>query len=186
MANSTAVVPSEGGGAVTPAQPAQPAQPATNLPAQLTDNGGQPFSGNSGSREIQKPAGTAVAYSLAAYSNLDELCTQMTLLNGELGMLLDQMLTLKKLSESLEQVITNVDELAEHYEATAMTRSAADADSTICVLIDDLVDNAQQRGFEALRLNALAYEGLNAMRVSQDRMRAQGAGPRLMATAGRG
>lgn len=177
---STAVAPAGGrGGAVVPST----GQPA-NLPQHLSGSDGRPAAGNSASREINRRGSAPVAYSLADFSNLDEICMHMTLLNQEIGFLLDLLAVLKKGSEALEDTIANVDELARHYEATVMTRSATDADSTICMIIDDLVGASQEHGFLALRLNAMGYEGLAAMRASQDRMRAQGAGPRLLASAG--
>lgn len=175
---NTEVARPTGGGSVTPAGP------ATNPPAQPTGNR-RPAAGNSASREIQRRPGAAIAYNLAAYSNLDEICTNMTLLNRELGVFLDTLAVLRQSSTALDATITNVDELAQFYEATSMTRSAINADSTVCMIIDDLVEIAQDRGFTALQLNALGYDALARMRASQEALRAQGAGPRLLATAGR-
>lgn len=180
--SSTGLVPA--GGAPTPARiptPA-PAQPgAINLGTQGTHR--RPS--NAVSREHARPAGGAVALNLAAYSNLDEIMQEMALLNGELQILNDGLAVLKASSVALDAIIVNMDELGKLYEAPATTRSALDADSTVATLIDEMVSEAQQHGYQAQVLNANAFLALRAVIQVQENQRAMGAGPRLLATAGR-
>jgi hypothetical protein len=177
-AGGTAVAPAGGGGALVPAT-------SPNLPTHLNGGGGRPSAGNAVSREDRRRGGGAVQMNLADYSNLDEILFHLTQLNTEIGHLLDKLVPLKKGSEALEAIIANVDELSKHYEAPATTRSATDADSTICMIIDDMVADSQRHGFNALKLNAAAFAALQAVAAIQESLRAQGAGPRLLATAGR-
>jgi hypothetical protein len=179
MATSTDLAPSTGsalaplpaGGAPTPAAPGTGVAPAT--------------AGNAVQREHGRPAGGAVALNLAAHSWLDEITNEMTLLNGELQILNDGLATLKASSAALDAIITNVDELGKLFEAPATTRSALDADSRVATAIDDMVDAAQQHGHNAQVLNAQGFLGLQTVRKVQDNERAMGAGPRLLASAGR-
>lgn len=177
-ASGTGLVPA--GGAPTPARP-DPAKPgAINLGTQ-----GTPRAGNAVSREHARPAGGAVALNLAAHSNLDDIMAEMALLNGELQILNDALGVLRSSSVALDAIITNMDELGKLYEAPATTRSALDADSAVATAIDDMVGVAQEHGHNAQVLNAQAFLALRAVIQVQENQRAMGAGPRLLASAGR-
>jgi hypothetical protein len=166
-----AVAPLPAGGAPTPAAP------GTDL--------AQPAAGNAVSREFARPAGGNVALNLAAHSWLDEILKEMALLNGELQILNDGLATLRASSAALDAIITNMDELGKLFEAPATTRSALDADSTVAAAIDNMVDQAQRHGHNAQVLNAQGFLGLQTVAKVQDNERAMGAGPRLLASAGR-
>jgi hypothetical protein len=167
----TALAPTSTGGA--------PAPTGGNVPTPATG------AGNAVSREVQRPAGGAVATNLSAHSWLDEIRQEMTLLNDELGALNEALGVLKKSSEALDAIITNVDELGNLYEAPATTRSALNADSAVATLIDNLVAAALQHGHQARVLNAQGFLALRVVNQVQDNQRAMGAGPRLLASAGR-
>lgn len=157
-----------------------PARGAVDLGTQ-----GTPRAGNAVSREHARPAGGAVALNLAAHSNLDEIIFEMTALNGELQILNDALAVLKSSSTALDAIIANMDELGKLYEAPATTRSALDADSTVAAAIDEMVGEAMQHGHNAQVLNAQAFLALRAVIQVQENQRAMGAGPRLLASAGR-
>jgi len=168
------------GGAVAPL-PAGGAPTPYTVPGAVVPSS----AGNAVSREHERPAGGAVALNLAAHSWLDEIRQEMALLNGELQILNDGLATLKSSSAALDAIITNVDELGKLFEAPATTRSALDADSRVATAIDDMVDQAQQHGHNAQVLNAQGFLGLGVVVKVQDNQRAMGAGPRLLASAGR-
>lgn len=174
------VVPA-GGGAVAPATPGSAVAPV--LPKHL--GGVQPYAGNAVSREDGRRGGGNVPMNLADHSNLDEIIMEMTLLNGELTILNATLADLKALSVALDAIISNVDELGKLYEAPATTRSALDADSTVAALIDELAGLTQRHGHAAQVFNAEGFLALKAVRQVQENERAMGAGPRLLATAGR-
>lgn len=140
--------------------------------------------GNAVSREMSRPAGGSVAMNLAAHSYLDEIAAEMTALNGDLEVFNEGLGALKKLAESLDMILTNVDELSLLFGAPATTRSAADAASTVSTLIDDTVLEIQEMGHGVQVLNAQAFLALRAVLNVQDSQRAAGAGPQLLATAG--
>jgi hypothetical protein len=173
----TALAPSTTAGAVQPAGGAPAPAP---LPVPAT-----PSAGNAASREMTRPAGGNVPLNLAAHSYLDEIKLEMALLNGELQILNDGLAVLKSSSTALDAIIANMDELGKLYEAPATTRSALDADSTVAALIDDMVGTAQQHGHHAQVLNAQGFLGLKVVAGVQDNQRRMGAGPRLLASAGR-
>jgi len=174
------VVPA-GGGTVAPANPGGAVVPV--LPQHL--GGVQPYAGNAVSREHGRRGGGNVPMNLAAHSNLDEIVMEMTLLNGELTILNATLAELKALSEALDAIIANMDELGKLYEAPATTRSALDADSTVAALIDELTALTQRHGHAAQVFNAEGFIALTTVRNVQDNERAMGAGPRLLASAGR-
>lgn len=164
------VVPATGGAPVVPALANRP-QPA----------GGQPHTSDA----VARRPGANVPMNLSAHSNLDEIMAEMTLLNDELSIANEGLAVLRKLSTSLDAIIANVDELGKLYEAPAATRSALDADSTVAALIDDLAGQAQRHGHATQVFNAEGFLALRTMRDVQDNQRAMGAGPRLLASAGR-
>jgi hypothetical protein len=126
-----------------------------------------------------------VPTNLAAESWLDMIMSEMRLLNADLDRIREGLDILGQVSESLDATITNVDELGKFYEAPAATRAALDADGMVTSMIDDLVVVAYQHCYSAQSYNATAFTGLRGMADVQDRQRGRGAGPRLMATAGR-
>lgn len=178
-ATAGAVTPVGGSSAVV--KPAVPAAP--KLPASV-GGGNVPAPNNSASREIAKPAGGNVPTSLSAISVLDMIRSEMTQLNTELARLGEQLVPLNKTAEAIDAVVSNVDEISKLYEAPLMTRSATDAASAVAAHMADMVDIVRQHALQVQMSNAQAFLALNVMINVQDSQRAQGAGPRLLASAG--
>lgn len=163
------------GNAVRPAAP--------HLPDHL--GGANPTAGNSASREVAKPAGAAVVRNLSRASWLDLLNRQMFLLNQDLDRIGAQLDSFAKIAETLDATISNMEELGKLYEAPEATRSALDADATVSSLIVDLVRRAGMLAHQTQEYNAQGFIGLRTMNSAQESQRAQGAGPKLLQTAGR-
>jgi hypothetical protein len=108
-----------------------------------------------------------------------------TNLNTQLAQLGERLIPLEKTAEAIDAVVTNVDQRSQVYQAPAATRSATDAASQVGADMSDTASQARDAAFRAQALNAAAFLGLTAMRETQDRQRASGAGPRLLRDAGR-
>lgn len=164
------------GGAVTPAEP--------KLPAGL-GGGVTPVVDNGASREMAKPAGGSVPANLSAFSILDLIRFEMNELNTQLTQLGEALVPMAQTADSIDAVVTNLDEISKIYEAPAATRSATDAASAVGSHMAEMCTIVQDHALQAQILNAQAFIALQAMLVVQDNQRAQGAGPRLLASAGR-
>jgi uncharacterized phage infection (PIP) family protein YhgE len=131
------------------------------------------------------PAPAGVPTNLSAFSILDLIRAEMNELNTQLTHLGEALVPMAQTADSIDAVVTNLDELSKIYEAPAATRSATDAASAVGAHMADMCMAVQDHALQAQILNAQAFIALQAMLVVQDNQRAQGAGPRLLASAGR-
>jgi len=143
-----------------------------------------PVAGGGASRAIAKSARGNVPTNLAAYSVLDAIGKEMADLNTQLQQLGELLEPLEQTANVIDQVVTNVDERSQLYQAPATTRAATDAASGVGQQMLDMARQARDHAYRAQELNAAAFLALGAMRDVQERERAMGAGPRLLRTAG--
>jgi len=161
----TDVVPAGGGSSAPATRPGRPNAPAVAGPGR------------------RAPAPLRV--DLSAESVLDVIAGMIAALHADLQHLTDQLGILGKTSESLDMTIGVVDERCQQYEAPAITRGATDAASLVSKDLADLVAEAGGHAYAAQVWNAQAAAGLGTVLQVQDRQRRMGAGPRLLASAGR-
>lgn len=166
-----AISPLAGASPAPPANPAGP--PAGPVPMMSAPAGRGPRTGGAG------PA------NLSATSWLDQINHQMFLLNQDMTRIGEKLQVLQFSADQAEDSVTNVDELSKLYEAPVATREATDATSMVASLITDMVAEALVHAHNTQACNANGKLGLSTVNAVQESQRAIGAGPRLLASAGR-
>lgn len=172
------------GPAAAPSTDLAPAAGASRAPVSTGGPAGQvPLMADApATRRSSRGPGSA---NQAATSWLDLINKEMAELNTELTELGELLLLLGKTSSTLQQLVDNIDELGKLYEAPLATRTAADAASMVASLIGDMAQQARIHAYNTQACNANGKLGLRVVGDVQDSQRAIGAGPKLLATAGR-
>jgi hypothetical protein len=146
---------------------AQVPAPQSNTP-ELYPNGGQ---------------GGGVATTSESYADL--IMAEMTMLDQVLSRVAAEVQVLADTAGQLDETITRVDEEAGRVEAPTATIAATDAANTVGVMIVEFVADLAVRTASTQLLNHHAREGMKPTLAVQDRQRQIGAGPKLLATAGK-
>lgn len=126
------------------------------------------------------PAGQATTESWA-----DLIMHELGLLNDDLDRVGDKVTQLAGVAQEVDATLVRVDEESERVEAPTETVVATDAANHVGKLINDLVGDVGQH---CRTTKLLTMTGQQAMRPAldiQDRQRSIGAGPKLLATAGK-
>jgi hypothetical protein len=165
----TDVVPSTSAGAVAPAATAGAVAPAVAGPPvpQIQATGGQ------------------VQASLAAESVLDMIRAGLDQLVVEVAHLSEGLGPLQQTADALDLNVINVDELGRLYGAPAATRDANDQASQVATQMADLVGMTRSQAEAVFTMAHQARQDLTGVINIQHAQRVIGAGPRLLASAGR-